>query len=145
MVAHARDARPRKQIIPEKKQVATALISVAGTVLVAFIGVLPRYQGKTPEAHRLSIAGAALDSTTMQPLGWKDVFLIPSSNNPQLIGQTDGAGGFKFPDVPDQQYWIVVRDSESGTSGGGHIDQNHGEAKFNGTLIRYSVNAKSSP
>src|ERR1041385_3790089 len=139
----ARPARTRKQTSQRRKHVTNSVISLVGGVLVAFVGVLPQLHSKNSTieeltqkverlgsqasaavpadkesanaSQRLNVDVKALDSKTNKPLGWKEVFLVPSSNNPMYLGQTDGDGKYTFVDVPDQQYWLVVRDAGNGS------------------------------
>lgn len=168
MAAHVEDAHPGGDApLRKTPQVITALVSVVGTVLVAFIGVLPQLRNKdvtigdlqqqvtqlklqnnlvgdskdkgpAAAAKRLLISGTVMDLTGKRPLGGTDVYLIPLSN-PKLMATTDEAGGFKFKDIPDQRYWIVVRDSGSGSSSAGFIDEDNSEARFKGAVIKYRV------
>ncbi len=169
MVAQADDVRPHGQDAPQKRQqIGTALISATVTIVAALIGVLPQMRDKdskidhlqqqvsqlkqqppaaddlgdkglTPPAKALAIAGNVLDLKTKLPLGGVDVFLIPLSN-PKLMARTDKAGAFRFPNAPDQRYWIVVRDSKSGNSSAGFVDEDNDEATFEtGAVIKYSV------
>ena len=168
MAAQIKDAHPSGDALHKKApQITTALVSVVGTVLVAFIGVLPQLRnkdviidelqgqvarltlqtnpvgapnGKAPAAtdKRLLISGTVLDLKGRHPLSATDVYLIPLSN-PKLMATTDETGGFKFKDIPDQRYWIVVRDSGSGSSSAGFIDEDNSEARFKGAVIKYRV------
>lgn len=168
MVAQAKEARPRKQPSQRRKHVTNSVVSLVGGVLVAFVGVLPQLHSKNSTIEeltqkverlgnqasaavvpadkepanapqRLNVDVKALDSKTNKPLGWKEVFLVPSSNNPMYIGQTDGDGKYTFADVPDQQYWLVVRDAASGSSVRGLIYKHQTETRLDATLIRYKI------
>lgn len=163
MVAQAKEARPRKQTSQRRKHVTNSVISLVGGVLVAFVSVLPQLHSKnstieeltqkveqlgnpvpptpvpTNAPQRLNVDVKALDSKTNKPLGWKEVFLVPSSNNPMYLGQTDGDGKYTFVDVPDQQYWLVVRDAGSGSSVRGLIYKHQTETRLDATLIRYNI------
>jgi len=168
MAAQIEEVPPRGDALHKKApQITTALVSVVGTVLVAFIGVLPQLRNKdvtidelqqqvaqlrqqngavgdakakAPAAtdKRLLISGTVLDLKGRSPLSATDVYLIPLSN-PKLMATTDETGGFKFKDIPDQRYWIVVRDSGSGSSSAGFIDEDNSEARFKGAVIKYRV------
>lgn len=152
------------------QQVFTATVSVLGTVLVAFISILPQLRDKNvriedlqtkvaqlqqqqqqavavgdsrdkpPPAtdKKLLISGTVVDLSGRLPLASADVYLIPLSN-PKLMATTDEAGRFRFKDMPDQRYWIVVRDSASGSSSAGFIDEDNSEARFKGAIVRYRV------
>ena len=166
MVAQAKDAHPRRHPAPKRKQqMAAALISAAVTITVTFIGVLPKLWNKDskiddleqqvaqlkqqagaagdskekgPAAKRLLIGGMVLDLTGKRPLGRAEVYLIPLSN-PKLMAKTDDTGGFKFKEIPDQPYWIVVRDPKRGSSSAGFIDEDNNEATFEGAVVKYRV------
>ena len=168
MAARIKDADPGGAAASKRTpQLATALISSVGAVLVTFIGVLPQLRSKdvaigdlqqqvsqlklsqsnlsgdgkdrTPaEPKKLLISGTVLDLSGKRPLGSTDVYLIPLSN-PKLMATTDDAGGFRFRGIPDQRYWIVVRDSNSGSSSAGFIDEDNSEARFKGATVRYRV------
>jgi hypothetical protein len=168
MVAQAKEARPRKQTSQRRKHVTNSVVSLVGGVLVAFVSVLPQLHSKNstieeltqkveqlvnqdrhgvapvdkepaPAAPKLTVDVRALDSKTNKPLSWKEVFLIPSSNDPMFIRQTDGEGKSTFVDVPDQQYWLVVRDNDNGSSVRGLIYKHQNETKLGETLIRYDI------
>jgi hypothetical protein len=170
MEAQIEDAHPGRDSAATQgrtPQIAIALLSVIGTVVVAFIGVLPQLRNKdvtigdlqkevaqlktqanlfddskgreaAAPAKRLFISGNVMDLTGNRPLGSTDVYLIPL-NSPKLIAKTNADGSFIFRDMPDERYWIVVRDSATGTSSAGLIDEDNSEARFSGALIKYHV------
>ena len=170
MAAQIKEAHPGGGVAAKRKpQIATALLSVVGTVLVAFIGVLPQLRNqdvatitelqqqlaqlklqsnlgsgskdKTPAQtpKGLRITGTITDLSGARPLSGAEVFLVPQSK-PKHIGQTGADGSFRFPDLPpDRTYRIVVRDSNSGNITLGEIDEDNTEAQLKGAVTRATV------
>lgn len=151
-----------------KLLIITALISMVTTIGAAFLGVVPQMRDKhvseisdlqqqlkvlrdqaivltgggghnAAPAKKLLIGGTVMDSRMNRPLGQAEVYLIPMNKNPKLISKTNDSGEFTFSDMPDQQYWIVVRDTVRGQASAGLMDDDQTEAKFAGTLVKYRV------
>ena len=133
--------------------IATALITAMTTIAAAFLGIVPHMRssdrGQIGALHQqveqlkranktLNISGTVLGPNAERMPGRPDVFLIPLSN-PKLMAATNAAGQFHFNDVPDQQYWIIVRDPKLGKSGAGFMDKDNLEVPLDGTLVKYKV------
>ncbi len=151
-----------------KLLLSTALITAVATIGAAFLGVVPQLRSKdvgqiealqqqveqlkqqanvisssggnssTATVKTLVINGTVLDPTAGRPLTGAQVYLVPLSN-PKLMALTSNDGEFRFKGIPDQRYWIVVRDSDRGNSSAGFIDEDNSEVKFSGALIKYKV------
>lgn len=152
-----------------KLLIATALISAATTIGAAFLGVVPQLRNKDvseisdlqrqieilkhqasiltstvgnsspPAAKKLLIGGTVMDARMNRPLDQAEVYLIPMNKNPKLMSKTNDSGEFTFPDMPDQQYWIVVRDTVKGNASAGLMDDDQTEARLAGMLVKYRV------
>ena len=141
--------------------IITALITATTTIAASFLGIIPHIRssdrGQIGEleqqvrqlkqanvvdssgSHRtLNISGTVLSPNAERMLGRPDVFLIPLSN-PKLMAATNAAGQFQFNDVPDQQYWIIVRDPKHGKSGAGFMDKDNLEVPLEMALVKYKV------
>ena len=96
-------------------------------------------QGKAAAdaVRHLNITGTVLDSSG-KPLGGAEVLLVPQ-NKPKHIGYTKADGSFKFPEMPDQRYRIVVRDAASGNVNVGDMDEDADYTDLKWATVRYSV------
>jgi hypothetical protein len=144
-----------------KIMVLTALITAVTTIAAAFLGIVPQMRsgdlgqigelqqqiGQLKQANvingaktnkTLNISGTVLGLDAGRMPGRPDVYLIPLSN-PKLIAATSAAGEFHFNDVPDQQYWIIVRDPKLGKSGGALMDKDGVEVPLEIALVKYKV------
>jgi hypothetical protein len=127
-----------------KLLIATALITAVATIGAAFLGVIPNLLGNGSKAaapsgtKTMKIVGTVSAPNNGPPLGWVELYLVPTQN-PKLISQTTANGEFTFPDVPDGQYFIVVRDTEHGKSGGSIMDKDSNHVKVDGALVNYHV------
>lgn len=146
-------------------QIIVAIVSVIGGVLGAFIGILPQLrshdantigrleqqvsqlklnlrgdpkESPPPQTPKLQITGTVMDASGKRPLGWAEVFLVPQ-DKPKHIGTTGPDGSFRFPDVPNQRYRIVVRDSVSGKMTVGDMDEDGHVTKLAGAIVTYRV------
>jgi hypothetical protein len=144
-----------------KTLIVTALITAITTITAAFVAIVPHMRssdrGQIGELQQqieqlkqanavygaksnktLNISGTVLGPKAEQMLGRPMVFLVPLSN-PKLIAATTAAGQFRFNDVPDQQYWIIVRDQKLKISGDGLMDKDNLEVLLDAGLVRYKV------
>ncbi len=168
MAAQIEDAQPDKGAAPKRTlQIITVLIPAIAGVLGTFITVLPQLRdkdvaigdlkeqvsalkshlvadskGKPPAeaTKRLKITGTVVDSSG-KPLSWAEVLVTPQST-PKLIGNTQADGSFSFPDMPDQRYRIVVRDSINGRISVGDLDVDRSETRLAGAIgavVKYQV------
>jgi hypothetical protein len=141
--------------------IVTALITAITTIAAAFLGIVPHLRsndrGQIGELQQqmeqlrlsndinsaknnktLNISGTVLDPDAKPMLGRPDVFLIPLSN-PKLMAATNATGEFHFNGVPDQQYWIIVRDPKLGKSGAGFMDKDNLEVPLDVALVKFKV------
>lgn len=145
-----------------KVLIVTALISMIGTILVAFVGIVPQLrnkdadqitklsdrvnqllaeQSKAPPASekQISIFGTVKAEDGSKVLAGYEVYLVPS-NNDLYTSKTDDAGRFTLAGLPDGTYSIMVRDSTNGLAGRGLLlDDNDSEVKVIGALIKYRI------
>jgi hypothetical protein len=141
--------------------IVTALITAITTIAAAFLGIVPQMRssdrGQIGELQEqierlkqatavnsaksdkmLNISGTVLGPNAERVLGRPDVFLIPLSN-PKLMAATNANGQFHFNNVPDQQYWIIVRDPKLGKSGAGFMDKDNPDIPLDVALVQYKV------
>ena len=166
MAARIEETQPDKVAAPRKKtlQILTIVVPAVAGVLGTFITVLPQLRnkdvaigdlqeqvsqlksnlvtdskGKPPAeaSRRLQITGTVTDSSG-KPVSWAEVYLVPQ-NKPKLIGHTEADGSFRFPDMPDQRYRIVVRDADSGKMNVGDIDEDMRVTNLKWAMVRYHV------
>jgi len=152
-----------------KLLLGTAVITALTTLGVSFIGIVPQLRSgdkqelaqlrKEFEAFRerprpvgitgsddarldtnktLIISGTVRSDDGARLLTGCDVYLLPEGNN-LLAATTDDAGRFTFHGVPAGVYSIVVRDSSSGRSGKGLLDDPGGEVQVIGAKVKYRI------
>jgi hypothetical protein len=91
--------------------IITALISVVGAIAVALIGIVPVfYERKAPtpvqqEACRIS---GEIISGEAEPLKNAEIYLIRATGS-ERMATTDDKGKFTFQRIPDDSYWVIVR------------------------------------
>jgi hypothetical protein len=142
---------------------ATAVITMVGTVAVSFIGVVPQLRNndrqelldlkKTFEefktattAHpvgtsgekKQTISGTVRNDDGSRVLRGHDIYLLPEGST-FLTAKTDDAGRFTLQAVPRGTYSIIVRDSSNGQSGKGLLDDDDDEVRVIGARIRYTI------
>lgn len=146
--------------------IITALITAVTTIVVAFVGIVPHLRGgdrdeiqtlkenvdklqqkltivnprEDPAAatKKMSVSGTVFTSRDKAArLGGIDVYLLPEDY--QLIGQTDDAGRFNIPDVPQGQYSIILRDPARGSSGKVLLDDPPAEFSVMGKWVTYQI------
>jgi hypothetical protein len=141
--------------------IVTALITAITTIAAAFLGIVPHLRstdrGQIGELQQqiehlkqvnitnsaknnktLNISGTVLGPDEKPMPGRPDVFLIPLSN-PKLMAATKATGEFHFNGVPDQQYWIIVRDPKLGKSGAAFMDKDNFEVPLDVALVKFKV------
>lgn len=139
----------------------TALITGIATIAVAFLGIVPSLRGNdrghigkleqqieqlkqssvvssSKSNKTLNISGTVVGPNASPMMSRPDVYLIPLSN-PKLMARTKATGEFQFNGVPDQQYWIVVRDPKLGNSGAGFMDMDNREVPLDGAMVKFNV------
>jgi len=130
--------------------VITSLISAVATIAVSFIAIVPQLRkGDLDELARLkketdittserwNIAGTLLKREN-KPVSNAEVYLLPASGG-ENITATDDTGGFIFRNMPLRPYWIVTRDTSSGSSNRVLMDAENkeGEVRLTESLIKY--------
>ncbi len=144
-----------------KTILATTVITVVGTIMVSFIGIVPQLRkgdrddimklsakvdlltkqrdGTNPPApgDRWAITGVVLKGENT-PLNNAEVYLLPATGA-ENITSTDDKGGFVFENMPLRAYWIVTRDNSSGSSNRVLMgaENKDGEIRLTGTIIQY--------
>src|SRR5262245_39060842 len=118
----------------------TALITALTTLGVSFIGILPQLRRGDKEevaqpknerpagitgTKTLIISGTVRSADGARLLTGYELYLSAPSNN--LVATTDDAGKFTFQGVPAGAYHIVDRDSSTGRSGRGLLDELRGQ------------------
>jgi len=146
---------------------ATAAITVLGTIAVSFVGIVPqlrsgdkqailalrkefdefkskaattteRPEGTLSVERKQTINGTVRSDDGLRLLKGHDIYLLPEGNN-LLTAKTDDAGKFTMPSVPLGVYSIIVRDSANGQSGKGLLDDDDDEVDVIGAKIRYRI------
>ena len=134
--------------------VITSLISAVATIMVSFIGIVPQLRrGDLDELARLkkqtditsapapgerwTITGTVLKGEN-KPVSNAEVYLLPATGG-ENITATDDRGGFIFQNMPLRPYWIVTRDTSSGSSNRVLMDAENkeGEIRLTESLIKY--------
>ena len=142
-----------------KTLIATALITAITTMAAAFLGIIPHLRnsdrgivgqlqqqveqlkqanGGAKSNKTLNISGTVLGPDAKPMSSRPDVFLIPLSN-PKLMAATKASGEFHFNGIPDQQYWIIVRDPKLGKSGAGFMDKDNLEVPLDVAVVKFEV------
>ena len=158
MAAQLEDVQPDKGAASKRTlQIITVLVPAIAGILGTFITVLPQLRNKdaaignleqqvmalksnlVPDskgkaaadaAKRLNIMGMITDATG-KPMGGAEVLLVPQ-NKPKHIGYTGKDGTFRFPDMPDERYRIVVREANSRNVNVGNMDEDLSEIPLEG-------------
>jgi hypothetical protein len=121
--------------------IITALISAGSAIAVAYIGILPRLNERVVPppvtSDTCSISGL-ITSTDNAPLKNAEVYLIRASGS-ENMATTDDQGRFTFQKIPDESYWVIVRDIASEKASRVLIsrDESSGEIKVVQSLLRY--------
>ena len=145
-----------------KLLIATALITAATTIGVAFVGIFPQLRnsqyeklqkefdqfkqnaskptppdnGNVTAEKKVSVSGTVFNSADRKrTLNGVEIYLLPEGNS-LLTAKTDDNGMFTFKEVPKGIYSIIVRDS-TGRSGKGLLDDSGDEVTVIGASIKY--------
>ena len=147
--------------------IVTALITAVTTIGAAFLGVVPQLRsgdrGQISELQQqivqldeqikqqllgskgtkgpktMNIVGTVFAPNNESPLSLAEIYLVPMQN-PKLLSRTDENGEFKFPDVPDGQYYLIVHDTgHQKKTGISFIDKDGNYVKVDGAKVRYHV------
>ena len=121
-----------------KVAIISAIIAAAGSMAVAFIGIVPNfYQRKIPTLETCTISGE-ITSEGAKPKKDAEIYLIRATGS-ELMATTDDNGKFTFTEVPDTSYWVVVRDTGSGLASRILIEKEktEGELKVVESSLKY--------
>ncbi len=95
--------------------IKTALITAISSIAIAFIGIVPIfYKKKVPapvEPEKCFLSGE-ITSGDGKPMKNAEVYLIRSTGS-DLMATADDNGKFIFQGLPDDSYWVIVRDNVS--------------------------------
>src|SRR5215470_7038513 len=147
-----------------KTILVTTLISAIATIMVSFIGIVP--QLRHDDQREIETLNAKIDQLTKQvegasapasgdrwtitgvvlkgessPVSNAEVYLLPATGSENLT-TTDDKGGFVFENMPLRAYWIVTRDTASGSSNRvlmGADNNKDGEIRLTGNIIKYHL------
>jgi len=163
------DEGPTSSAQNPKLLLGTAVITALTTLGVSFIGIVPQLRSSDKyelaqlrkefehfkEAQgvvgtsgsdepsldtkkTLVISGTVKSEDGVRLLTGYDVYLLAEGNK-LLAATTDDVGKFTFQGVPAGVYSIVVRDSSSGKSGKGLLDDPGGEVHVIGAEVKYRI------
>lgn len=121
-----------------KVAIISAIIAAAGSMAVAFIGIVPTfYQRKIPPPEICTINGE-ITSEGGKPKINAEIYLIRATGS-EANTTTDDNGKFTFTGVPDWSYWVVVRDTASGQASRMLIEKekSEGELKVVDSSLKY--------
>jgi hypothetical protein len=122
-----------------KVAIISGIIGVAGSMAVAFIGIVPNfYQKKIPTPEFCTLTGE-ITSEDAKPKKNAEIYLIRATGS-ELNTITDDNGKFTFTGVPDWSYWAVVRDTGSGQASRILIEKEKttGELKVVESSLKYT-------
>ena len=155
------DPAPTHSVNNPKILIATALITAATTIGVAFVGIFPQlrssqYQKLQSEfdqfkqsvsqatttgnqslatEKKMGVTGTVSSADRKHTLNGVEIYLLPEGKG-LLTAKTDDNGVFTFKEVPKGTYSIIVRDS-TGRSGKGLLDDSGDEVTVIGASIKY--------
>ncbi len=121
-----------------KVVIITALISAVTTILVAFIGIVPKfYERKAPMLENCTISGT-ITSAEDKPLRNAEIYLIRATGS-EFMATTDDRGNFAFQELPSAAYWVIVRDNISEKASRVLIEnkETSGEIQVVESLLKY--------